>query len=138
MTTRFLLDTNAVSEPTRPQPNPGFMARLERHQQDIALAATTWHELVFGVARMPAGRRKDAFADYLQRRVRPAPILPYDEAAAEWHAQERARLSAIGRTPSFQDGQIAAIAAVHNLVLVTENTRDFECFEGVRVENWKT
>jgi len=64
------------------------------------------------------------------------PILPYDEAAATWHGKERARLEALGRPAPFVDGQIAAIAHVHGLVLVTANDRDFGRFKGVTVENW--
>ena len=63
-------------------------------------------------------------------------ILPYDEAAADWHADERARLSAIGLTPPFADGQIAAVAAVNGLVLVTRNVADFQHFQGLTIENW--
>ncbi len=63
-------------------------------------------------------------------------ILPYDERAAEWHAKERARLSLKGRTPSFVDGQIAAIAKVNGLVLVTRNTTDFKSFSKLVIENW--
>jgi tRNA(fMet)-specific endonuclease VapC len=64
------------------------------------------------------------------------PILPYDEAAADWHARERARLLSEGRKPPFADGQIAAIAKVHDLAIVTANVRDFEAFEGITVEDW--
>jgi tRNA(fMet)-specific endonuclease VapC len=64
------------------------------------------------------------------------PILDYDRAAAEWHAHERARLVSAGRTPPFIDGQIAAIARVNDLILVTANKSDFGGFKGLRVECW--
>jgi tRNA(fMet)-specific endonuclease VapC len=63
-------------------------------------------------------------------------ILPYDERAAEWHAKERARLTALGQIASFVDGQIAAVARVNGLILVTRNTPDFEKFSGLKLENW--
>jgi tRNA(fMet)-specific endonuclease VapC len=63
-------------------------------------------------------------------------VLPYDTAAAAWHATERARLEALGRSPPFVDGQIAAIARVRGLTLVTRNVRDFSRFDGLVVENW--
>ncbi len=63
-------------------------------------------------------------------------VLPYDQMAAEWHAAERARLGAVGLTPPFVDGQIAAVAHVNDLTLVTANTRDFAHFEGLRIEDW--
>jgi tRNA(fMet)-specific endonuclease VapC len=65
------------------------------------------------------------------------PIFDYDAAAAEWHATERARLAAQGWTPPFQDGQIAAIAFVNNLTLVTFNVADFKRFKGLTVANWR-
>jgi len=64
------------------------------------------------------------------------PILDYDRAAAEWHAAERARLIARGETPPFVYGQIAAIAYIHGLILVTLNEADFRRFHGLRVLRW--
>jgi tRNA(fMet)-specific endonuclease VapC len=58
-------------------------------------------------------------------------ILPYDEEAARWHAKVRARLERDGRPPAFAGSQIAAVARVNGLVLVTASTRDFEAFEGL-------
>jgi tRNA(fMet)-specific endonuclease VapC len=63
-------------------------------------------------------------------------ILPYDQAAAEWHAAERARLTAIGKTPPFVDGQIMAIAQTNGLILATLNPTDYMAFTGVQVEDW--
>lgn len=63
------------------------------------------------------------------------PVLPYDEAAARWHGRERARLAALGRTPSFAAGQIAAIAHTHQLTLVTFNTADYADFSGLMLED---
>jgi len=53
-----------------------------------------------------------------------------------WHAVERARLAARGETPAFVDGQIAAIARVHDLTLVTFNVSDFRRFDGLAVVSW--
>lgn len=64
------------------------------------------------------------------------PFLPYDTAAAEWFAQERARLSAIGKTPSYADRQIAAVAQVNNLIVVTNNVKDYADFQNLQIENW--
>jgi tRNA(fMet)-specific endonuclease VapC len=64
------------------------------------------------------------------------PILAYDQTAAVWHAAERARLQASGKTPPYIDGQIAAIAKTSDLVLVTANGSDFAQFQGLVIENW--
>lgn len=102
------------------------------------MASVVWHELLFGVARLPDSRRKGNLQDYLATVVAPSfPILPYAEAAAEWHAEERARLAALRQTPSFIDGQIAATAHVHGLVLVTANLGHFERFEHLEVIDWR-
>lgn len=63
-------------------------------------------------------------------------ILPYDEVAATWHGQERARLEKLGRPAPYVDGQIAAIAYANGLVLVTVNVTDFAPFKDLQVENW--
>lgn len=74
---------------------------------------------------------------YLKKVVQPhIPLLPYDEIAATWHAGERTRLVAAGKTPAFADGQIAAIAYTNNLTLVTNNTSDFQNFLNLKLENW--
>jgi tRNA(fMet)-specific endonuclease VapC len=110
---------------------------IGRHEGELATCAIVWHELSFGAARLPTSRKRKAIEAYLEEAVRAAlPILPYDEQAAAWHARERARLARRGRAPSAADGQIAAIARVNDLVLVTANTRDFRRFEGLSIEDW--
>lgn len=89
------------------------------------------------VGGWPRGSARAALEAYLHDVVQGSfPFLPYDEAAATWHGEERARLEALGRPTPFVDGQIAAIARVHRLVLVTTNDKDFVCFTGLSVENW--
>ena len=137
MSLKFLLDTNVVSEPLRPNPTPTILRRLRRHEGETAIASVIWHELHFGCARMPRSRRKAAIERYLDEVVLASfPILDYGRTAAEWHAIERARLESTGKTPPFVDGQIAAIACVNDLVLVTANKADFRGFKGLRVQSW--
>jgi tRNA(fMet)-specific endonuclease VapC len=135
---RFLLDTNALAEPVRPNPSKRFMDHFRRQDGTLAISAITWHEAEFGLLRMPLGKRRRAVADFLEEVIRPTmPVLPYDDAAASWHAAQRARLASRGRTPSFIDGQIAAVAAANGLVLVTANTRHFAPFTGLSVVDWR-
>jgi len=135
--TQYLLDTNVVSEAIKTRPNGNVMKKLEKCQNEMATAVIVWHELQFGYQRLPASRKRSLIKAYLEEVVAPSlPILPYDRAAAEWHADQRARLTAAGKTPSFVDGQIAAIAKVNGLTLVTRNTTDFKIFSGLKVENW--
>ncbi len=137
MTLAYLLDTSIVSAPISMRPHPAILARLNEHGSECAIAAPVWHELTFGCRRLPRGKRRATLEAYLREVVRASfPILAYDEAAATWHGEERARLDALGRPAPFVDGQIAAIAQVHELVLVTMNDRDFVRFKGLKVENW--
>lgn len=139
MTTRFLLDTNIVSEPLRPRPRAPVMEHLHAHRAEVAIAALTWHELWFGCWRLPASAKRTAIEAYLNEVVAVTmPVLVYDERAAEWHAAERARLAALGRTPSFVDGQIAAVAVTHELTLVTLNTAHYGDFADVHLVDWTT
>lgn len=134
---RFLLDTNILSEPLKLRPNQGVMEKLQRHESEVAIASVTWHEILFGCYRLPASRKREKIEQYLREVVQPNfPILPYDSASAQRHASERARLVAIGRTPAFEDGQIAAIAQVNNLILVTNNTSDYIDFQDLKIANW--
>jgi len=135
---RFLLDTNVVSEALRPVPRIDVLGNLRRYEDEIAIPSVVWHELRFGAERLPASRRRDLINRYLDEVVLPAmPILDYGREAAEWHASERARLEASGQTPPFVDGQIAAIAKVHDLSVVTFNVADFRRFRGIRVVSWR-
>jgi tRNA(fMet)-specific endonuclease VapC len=134
---KYLLDTSVVSEPLRPNPARAVLRRLRRHEGETAIASIVWHELRFGCARLPRSRRKDAIERYLEQVVLASfPILDYGRAAAEWHALERARLEAVGQTPPFVDGQLAAIASVNDLVLVTANKATFHGFKGLQVQSW--
>jgi tRNA(fMet)-specific endonuclease VapC len=135
----YLLDTNIVSEPLRPAPNQQVLERLKRHEDEIALAAIVWHELLFGAYRLAPSTRRSAIEQYLSQVIAPTiPVLPYDNRAAQWHAAERARLVSLGRTPPFADGQIAAIARINNLILVTVNTADFALFQDIQIEDWSS
>jgi tRNA(fMet)-specific endonuclease VapC len=137
LTLLYLLDTNVLSEPVKPMPNLGVMRLLEAHRAEIATAAPVWNELLFGCFRLPASKRRTVLEEYLRETLAPSlAVLPYDGAAAERHAAERARLSLLGRTPPFIDGQIAAVAQTCGLTLVTRNVSDYEPFEDLRIENW--
>ncbi|WP_437875617.1 type II toxin-antitoxin system VapC family toxin [Sorangium sp. So ce513] len=137
MTLKFLLDTNIVSAPMASKPSPEIVRRLEQHGQECAIGAPALHELEYGYRRLPRGRRRTALEAYIEGVVRASfPVLPYDEAAAAWHGAERARLEERGLASPYVDGQIAAIARVNGLVLVTANTKDFARFKDIDIEDW--
>jgi len=134
---RYLLDTNVLSEPIKSHPDERTITSLSDHDGELATCSVVWHELSFGAARMAASKKRSAIEAYLEDVVRSVlPILPYDQEAATWHARERARLSKRGRPPSAADGQIAAIASVNDLIVVTANVKDFRRFKDLVVEDW--
>jgi tRNA(fMet)-specific endonuclease VapC len=134
---RYLLDTNVLSEPVVARPNPFVLERIKARGTSLAISSVTWQEVLYGMFLLPAGKRRDQIEDYLFRRIRPAlPIIGFEERAARWQAERRASLRQAGKSPSYPDSQIAAIAAVNELVLVTRNVDDFVDFQGLQIENW--
>ncbi len=139
MSLKFLLDTNVISELLRPVPDEGVLQNFQLHRTEIGIASIVWHELLFGCYRLSPSNKRSTIESFLFDVVAPSiPILPYDENAAHWHAIERARLTDVGKTPAFADGQIAAIAKVNDLTLVTFNTSDFERFQEIQLEDWRS
>ena len=133
----YLLDTNIISEPTKQTPNDNVLEKLKQHNGQYAISAITWHELNYGVDKMPAGKRKSQLQQYLHvLEVSHLSILSYDKIAARWLASERNRLVLIGNTPAKEDSEIAAIAVTNKLILVTRNTTDFEPINTLIIENW--
>jgi len=133
---RYLIDTNILSEPIKPQPSAIVVETMRRYTEDIAISYVTWHEILFGCKRLPPSRRRETIEQYLKNVQVTFPVLPYTLEAATWHASERSRLTAIGQTPAFQDGQIAAIAHINHLILITNNVSDFANFQNLQLENW--
>ena len=114
-----------------------MLAQLNEHGGECAIGAPVWHELQFGVRRLPKGKRRATLESFLEEVVRATlPILPYDQRAAEWHGEERARLERAGRSAPFVDGQIAAIAVTSGIPLVTANPTNFKWFKGLLLLNW--
>ncbi len=134
---RYLLDINTLSEPVVARPNPFVLEKIKANSASLAIASVTWQEVLYGMFLLPAGKRRDQIEDYLFQRIRPGlPIIGFEERAAQWQAEQRARLRQAGKPPSYPDPQIAAIAAVNDLVLVARNVDDFADFQGLRSENW--
>ena len=133
---KYLLDTNILSEPLNKQPNQNVIHSLKQHKFDTALATLTLYELQQGAKKFPPSHRQRAILNYIQGIQETLTILPYDEQAALYHGNESVRLIKTGLTPAFIDAQIASIAVTQRLILVTRNTKDFQYFDGLLVENW--
>ena len=134
---KYLLDSNIVSEPARLQPNDQVLQRFADYDGQYATGSIVWHELVYGCELLPASKRKKQLQSYLAMLLANGlRILPFDQAAADCFGKQRARLQLQGKTIAYADGEIAAIAVSQNLTLVTRNTKDFENFQGLVLENW--
>jgi tRNA(fMet)-specific endonuclease VapC len=132
-----LLDTSVLSAVIAPKPSRLTLQRLAHKGAQCATASVVWNELTYGCERLEPGKRKSELEAYLRAVILTSfPILPYDQEAATWHAFERARQERTGRPGPYVDGQIAAIAAIHDLILVTANVKDFKRFKGLTVEDW--
>ncbi|AVH66150.1 VapC toxin family PIN domain ribonuclease [Nostoc sp. 'Peltigera membranacea cyanobiont' 213] len=137
MSLNYLLDTNILSEAKRPHPNEKVMEKLRLYRQETATAILVIHEMLYGCLRLPISKKRQDIEDYINNVIlAEIPLFDYDLKSAQYHAQERARLSKIGKNPGFIDGQIASIAVKNNLILVTNNVADFQDFDGINIENW--
>ncbi len=134
---RYVLDTNVVSAYFRAVQGDPLVKTISAHPGEMAIASVVWHELRYGWRLLPESRRKSALGDFLGAVIQPNfAVLDYDTAAADWHAEQRVTLRERGLVAPFIDGQVAAVAGVRGLVVVTENTRHFEIFRGLQVESW--
>jgi tRNA(fMet)-specific endonuclease VapC len=133
---RLLLDTNVVSELTRPLPHAGVIARFEEHQARLGLPAPVLHEVRYGAQRLPEGARRTRLLAFIDSALLTLPVLPYDRVAALRHATLRADAERSGRPLPLVDSQIAAIALACGCKLVTRNTRDFEGIAGLELDDW--
>jgi toxin FitB len=126
----FLLDTNVVSEWTKPQPNAGVITWLEEADEDrVFLSVATLAELRHGIERLAPGSRRKKLDSWLSEELPlrfESRILPVTTAVADEWGRVIARCEAGGRPLAAMDGLIAATATVHELTLVTRSTSDFE------------
>jgi predicted nucleic acid-binding protein len=135
---RFLLDTNIISNVTRPSPSPALLAWMaDQTDDDLYISSLTVAEIRRGVLEKPAGRRRRELEAWFAGPEGPQAlfagrVLAFDEKAALAWAQLMANGSARGRPRSALDTIIAAIAETNDCVVVSDNEKDFE---GVRVVN---
>jgi len=125
---RYLLDTNIISNITKPSPSPTLLTWMaDQDDDDLFIASPTVAEIRRGILEKPAGKRRDELEDWFVgpeglQALFAGRILPFDEAAALIWAR---CMGSTARPRSTLDTIIAAVAEANNCVVVTGNGKDF-------------
>jgi len=130
---RYILDTDTCSYIMK-RSQQSVLAKLRTVAiEDVSVSVISKAELLFGVELSPR-RAQDAVA--LEAFLRHVEVLEFDDAAAVHYAHIRADLKRRGAMIGANDLLIAAHARSREMVLVTNNTREFGRVDGLMLENW--
>lgn len=136
----IVLDTNVVSEITRPSPDANVLAWLNAQAPaTLFLSSVTAAELLFGIAAMPQGKRQQQLQQAIEGILQAFDqrILPFDTEAAQHYADLAVGARKAGLGFPVPDGYIAAIAASRKFIVATRDTAPFAA-AGLEVINpWK-
>jgi predicted nucleic acid-binding protein len=128
---RYLLDTNIISNVTRPKPSEALLTWMgEQADENLFIASFTVAEIRRGILEKPAGRKRDQLDAWFSGPEGPSMlfagrVLPFDEKAGLIWARLMAEGTAKGRPRSALDMIIAAVAQANDCVVVTDNEADF-------------
>ena len=128
---RYLLDTNIISNFTKPVPSQSLIEWMgDQSDEDLFIASLTVAEIRRGVLEKPAGKQRDQLDEWFSGPQGPQAlfagrVLPFDEKAELIWARLMADGKAKGRPRSGLDTIIAAIAEANACIIVTDNERDF-------------
>ena len=129
--TRYLLDTDIISNVIKPQPSEPLLAWMAaRHDQDLFIASLTLAEIRRGILEKPKSKKRATLDAWFSGPEGPQAlfsgrILPFDDKAGLVWAKLMAEGKAAGRPRSGLDMIIAAVADANECVVVTGNDRDF-------------
>jgi toxin FitB len=135
----IVLDTNVVSETLKPQPDATVLAWLDAQlAETLHLSSVTVAELLFGVAVLPAGKRRDRLAAAVDGLVGlyQGRVLPFDFEAARAYAVLAATARARARGFPVPDGYIAATAASRNFIVASRDASAFEACGLQAIDPW--
>ena len=130
---RYLLDTNICVFLIRNK-SPRILVELRKHPlEDLCISSITMAELEYGCDRSadPAKNRL-ALTEFLS----PFTLLSFDESAACVYGKVRTGLEKVGTPIGSMDLLIASHAVSQQMIVVTNNTREFNRVEGLAVEDW--
>lgn len=137
----ILLDTNVVSEPLRAAPEPRVISWIDAQPlETLMLSSVTVAELRFGLATLPAGKRRDLLRERIEREVLPlflGRVLAFDLAATQPYADALAKATLTGVSIGMADGYIAAIALANGLTVATRDTEPFKAAGVAVIDPWR-
>jgi len=129
---KFMLDTNICTFTIKNRPEHVREA-FNAHHGQLCISTVTLMELVFGAEKSSNPQRNLAVVEGFAARLE---VLKYDWEAAANTGQLRAELAKLGTPIGPYDQMIAGHARSQGLILVTNNTREFERVPGLRIEDW--
>ena len=135
---RYLLDTNIISDATKPVPSKALTAWLSKQADEgIFISSLTVAEILRGILEKPAGKKRKLLEDWFVGPEGPQAlfagrVLPFDEKAGLIWARLMAEGRKTGQPRSPLDMIVAAIAEANGCVVVTGNEKDFA---GLRILN---
>jgi len=136
----MLLDTNVVSELMRPAPEAAVLSWINRQAADtLWLNSVVVSELLYGIARLPDGKRRAQLAQTVQAMLGEdfsGRVLPFDLDAAVVYADLVAMRERQGLAIDIADAQIAAMCLAHGATLVTRNTKHFDGLGLTLINPW--
>jgi len=137
----ILLDTIVVSKPLKATGDLNVLAWIDAQAiETLYLSTISLAELRFGIAVLPAGKRRDTLHSSLEQRVLPlfaGRIVPFDQAASEAYASILACARAARQTIAPADGYIAATASAHGSAVATRGTLPFKAAGLVVINPWE-
>ncbi|MCK0744879.1 type II toxin-antitoxin system VapC family toxin [Chromohalobacter nigrandesensis] len=135
----IVLDTNVVSEAMKPEPDPVVRAWLnEQSAETLYLSSVTLAELLFGIAALPDGRRKNRLNEALNGLMElfKGRFLSFDTDAARQYAKLAVAARAAGQGFPLPDGYIAAIAMSQDCQVASRDTAPFKAANVDVINPW--
>jgi predicted nucleic acid-binding protein len=122
----YLVDANVLSEPTKPTPSIRVVDWLIQNEIFITVDPIILGEIRSGVYLLPKGKKRERLEDWFDSGIAKLYCHSWDARCGLRWARLIADLRLAGLEMSVKDSMIAASALVHDLVLVTRNTKDFQ------------